>query len=307
MALATVGTDTGGSIRIPAAACGIVGLKPGFGEVSTDRVVPLSGTLDHVGPLARSVTDAWLVYRALLGTTTGGPPHVKPREPSSAASSGFSRISNPEILVPVPVSGLRLAVPRAYFCELLDDEVRSRFEASLDRLRAAGVRIDDTEIAHARDTAPIYLVLVLADAASYHAATLDTMPERYTPPVRIRLEMGRYVLGEDYARALKGREVLRRDVDAALAGHDAIVLPTLPIPAPLLGASSMNVGGHDEPVRNLMLRQTQLFNLTGHPAISLPCGRTTAGLPCGLQLIGARTQTEALLRLALACEPYLDL
>jgi aspartyl-tRNA(Asn)/glutamyl-tRNA(Gln) amidotransferase subunit A len=299
MALATVGTDTGGSIRIPAAACGIVGLKPSFGEVSTDRVVPLSQTLDHVGPLARSVTDAWLVYRALLGATGA--------EPSDGAS-GFSRTSrNPDVLVAVPISGLRLAVPRAYFCELLDDEVRSRFETSLNRLRAAGVRIDDTEIAHARDTAPIYLALVLADAASYHAATLDSMPERYTPPVRIRLEMGRYVLGEDYARALKGRAVLRRDVDAALAGHDAIVLPTLPIPAPPLGATSMEVGGRDEPVRNLMLRQTQLFNLTAHPAISLPCGRTTAGLPCGLQLIGARGQTEALLRVALACEPHLDL
>jgi aspartyl-tRNA(Asn)/glutamyl-tRNA(Gln) amidotransferase subunit A len=282
MALATIGTDTGGSIRIPAAACGIVGLKPSFGDVSTDGVVPLSRTLDHVGPLARTVTDAWLIYRALLGATTGR-----------------------DILVPVPLSGLRLAVPREYFCEPLDDEVRSHFEASLNRLRAAGVRIDDTEIAHARDTAPIYLTLVLADAASYHAATLDTMPERYTPPVRMRLEMGRYVLGEDYARALKGREVLRRDVDAALADHDGLVLPTLPIPAPPLGATLMDVGGHAEPVRNLMLRQTQLFNLTGHPAISLPCGRTAGGLPCGLQLVGARTQTDALMRVALALEPYL--
>ena len=321
MALATVGTDTGGSIRIPAAACGIVGLKPSVGEVSTDQVVPLSRTLDHVGPLARTVTDAWLVYRALLGAATAdppsgasgdssyvsGPPSYVSGDPSYVVS-GFSRTSrNPEVLVPVPTGGLRLAVPRAYFCELLDDEVRSCFEASLNRLRAGGVRIDDVEIAHSRDTAPIYLALVLADAAAYHAATLDSMPERYTPPVRIRLEMGRYVLGEDYARALKGREVLRRDVDAALAGHDAIVLPTLPIPAPPLGAASMEVSGHDEPVRNLMLRQTQLFNLTGHPAISLPCGRTAGGLPCGLQLVGARGQTDALLRVALACEPYLNL
>ena len=222
-------------------------------------------------------------------------------------STGFSRtFQNPEILAPVPVTGLRLVVPRAYFCELLDAEVRSQFEESLDRLRTAGVRVDDAEIAHSQDTAAVYLALVLADAASYHAATLDTMPERYTPAVRIRLEMGRYVLGEDYARALKGREALRRDVDVALAGHDAIALPTLPIPAPPLGANSMEVGGQKEPVRNLMLRQTQLFNLTGHPAISLPAGRTAAGLPCGLQLVGARQQTEALLRVALACEPYLD-
>jgi aspartyl-tRNA(Asn)/glutamyl-tRNA(Gln) amidotransferase subunit A len=312
MALATVGTDTGGSIRIPAAACGIVGLKPGLGEVSTDRVVPLSRTLDHVGPLARTVTDAWLVYRALLGGDAGavasGPSTARPeRVEGRALSAGFSRaFLKPGLLVPVPATGLRLAVPHAYFCDLLDDEVRSRFEESLDRLRTAGIRVDDGDIAHARDTAPIYLALVLADAASYHAATLDTMPERYTPAVRIRLEMGRYVLGEDYARALKGREALRRDVDAALAGHDAIALPTLPIPAPPLGANSLVVGGREEPVRNLMLRQTQLFNLTGHPAISIPCGHTNAGLPCGLQLVGARTDTEALLRVALACEPFLD-
>ena len=131
------------------------------------------------------------------------------------------------------------------------------------------------------------------------------MPERYTPPVRMRLEMGRYVLAEDYVRALKGRELLRREVDIALAEHHALALPTLPIPAPLLGAASVRVGGTEEPVRNLMLRMTQLFNLTGHSAISLPCGRTDAGLPCGLQLVGARMQTEALLRVALACESHL--
>jgi aspartyl-tRNA(Asn)/glutamyl-tRNA(Gln) amidotransferase subunit A len=103
-------------------------------------------------------------------------------------------------------------------------------------------------------------------------------------------------------RAQIGREVLRREVDAALADHDALVLPTLPIPAPLFGANSMMIGATKEPVRSLMLRLTQLFNLTGHPAISLPCGRTSAGLPCGLQLAGARMQTDALLGVALACE-----
>jgi aspartyl-tRNA(Asn)/glutamyl-tRNA(Gln) amidotransferase subunit A len=296
MALASIGTDTGGSIRIPAAACGVVGLKPGYGEVSADRVVPLSRALDHVGPLARSVTDAWLVYRGLLGSglSEGAPGSGSSRPPTAG-----------DVPAPVPVGGLRLAVPRSYFCDVLDDEVRTRFEESLGRLRAAGARIDETDIAHASHTAPVYLALVLADAAAYHAATLETMPERYSPPVRIRLEMGRYVLAEDYARALKGRDVLRREVEGAVAGHDALVLPTLPIPAPPLGAGSVPVAGTVEPVRNLMLRQTQLFNLTGHPAISLPCGRTTSGLPCGLQLVGARRQTEALMRTALACEPYL--
>jgi aspartyl-tRNA(Asn)/glutamyl-tRNA(Gln) amidotransferase subunit A len=280
MALATLGTCTGGSIRIPAAACGIVGLKPSFGEISTDGIVPLSRTFDHAGPLTQTVADASLVYHGLLGDAGATPPAA------------------------MPVSGLRLAVPRRYFCDLLDDEVRARFEEALDRLRGAGAHVGDVDIRHASEIAPVYLIVVLADAAAYHAATLDSMPERYTAPVRLRLEMGRYVLGEDYVRALAGREVLRREVDASLAQHDALVLPALPIPAPPIGATSVKVGATTEPVRNLMLRLTQLFNVTGHPAISLPIGTTSSGLPCGIQLVGCRAQTDGLLRVALACERY---
>jgi aspartyl-tRNA(Asn)/glutamyl-tRNA(Gln) amidotransferase subunit A len=279
MALATVGTDTGGSIRIPAAACGLVGLKPAFGEVSTTGVVPLSKRLDHVGPLARTVTDASLVYRALR---TGSPPTAPP---------------------PGPVSGLRLAVLREYFCDLLEDGVRARFEEALDRLRSAGARLSDVTIRHASLAPAVYLHLVLADAAAYHAATLERMPERYSPGVRARLETGRYLLAEDYVRALEGREILRREVQSALGGHDALVLPTMPIGAPLLGVQSLEVSGTTEPVRNLMLRLTQLFNLTGHPAIAIPAGRTTAGLPCSVQLVGA--STDQLLPVALACEPQI--
>ena len=116
--------------------------------------------------------------------------------------------------------------------------------------------------------------------------------------------MARYVLAEDYVRALAGREVLRREVDAAVAPHDALLLPALAIPAPPIGASSGPVGRSTEPVRSIMLRLTQLFNMTGHPAISVPMGRTPAGLPCGMQLVGCRAQTDALLRVALACEGH---
>ena len=281
MALASVGTDTGGSIRIPAAACGTVGLKPSLGEVSIDGVVPLSLTLDHVGPLTQTVSDACLVYHGLLGDARPTPP------------------------APMPMHGLRLAVPRKYFCDVLDEEVRARFEEALDRLRAAGAHVDDIEIHHATDLAAVYLHIVLGDAAAYHAVTLETMPERYTAPVRLRLEMGRYVLAEDYVRALAGRELLRRQVDAALAQHEALVLPTLPIPAPTIGANSVQIGETAQPIRNLMLRLTQLFNVTGHPAISIPSGVTSAGLPCGMQLVGGRMQTDTLLKVALACEPQI--
>ena len=282
MALATIGTDTGGSIRIPAAACGIVGLKPTLGELSIDGVVPLSRTLDHIGPLAQTVSDASLVYHALMGDVSAKPP------------------------APVPIHGLRLGVPRKYFCDLLDDEVRARFEEALARLTVAGARIDEIEIHHAAEIAPVYLHLVMADAAAYHAATLESMPEKYTTNVRLRLEMGRYVLGEDYVRALAGRERIRREVDAALAQHDALILPALPIPAPLLGANTVLVGAVTEPIRNLMLRLTQPFNITGHPAIAMPSGLTTNKLPCSVQLVGRRGQTDALLRVALACESQIS-
>jgi aspartyl-tRNA(Asn)/glutamyl-tRNA(Gln) amidotransferase subunit A len=279
MALASIGTDTGGSVRIPAGVCGLVGLKPTLGEVSTDGCVPLSRTLDHIGPLAASVADASLVYHALLGDTRTTPP------------------------VPMPMHGLRLAVPRKYFCDLLDDDVRRSFDAAIERLRAAGAHVDDIEIRHSADIAPVYLHIVLSDAAAYHAHTLETMPERYTPPVRLRLEMGRYIMAEDYVRALAGREVLVREVDAALAQHDALVLPTLPIVAPPIGAAMVDVGKTKEPVRNVMLRLTQLFNVTGHPSVSIPA--ESSGLPCGIQLVGCRQQTDALLKVALACEPQI--
>ncbi|MEW6321275.1 MAG: amidase [Acidobacteriota bacterium] len=268
MCIGTVGTDTGGSIRIPAAACGIVGLKPAWGEVSDDGVVPLSAQLDHVGPLARSVTDAWLLYESMLGR------HQAPGARLEAA----------------PASTLRLGLPRTYYMARLDPEVGRVLEAALATLRKAGVAIDDVPLPSAGDIAPVYLHLVLSDAAAYHADTLERRPGDYTPNVRHRLELGRYVLAEDYVRALRGRAVLRAEVNRALDGRHALVLPALGIPAPPLGAATVDVEGGPEPVRNLMLRCTQLFNLTSHPAITIPCGATSSGLPVGLQLAGPPTR-----------------
>jgi aspartyl-tRNA(Asn)/glutamyl-tRNA(Gln) amidotransferase subunit A len=281
MAYASIGTDTGGSIRIPAAACGLVGLKPTLGDIPTDGVVPLSTTLDHVGPLTRSVEDARLVYEVLRGTA--------PR--LSSADLSASRI--------------RVGVPREYFLELLDPQIAAGFDAACERLRAAGVGVENVAIPHAGDTAPIYLHIVLAEAAAYHARTLDTCPDDYTAGVRIRLEMGRYVLAEDYVRAMRGRERLRAEVTAALRGLDALLLPTLAVPATKLGVSTVRVGAGDEPVRNVMLRLTQLFNITGHPAITVPCGTTAEGLPIGAQLAGRVGETSRLLEVAEVLEPYL--
>jgi len=282
MALGALGTDTGGSIRIPAAACGIVGLKPGLDELPVAGAIPLSRTLDHIGPLSSTVTDAWHLLHALRDVRA-------PAKPLTAK----------------PVSELKLGVPRRYFCDLLDDDVRRSFEAAVAALRDQGATVADVEVPHAALVAPVYLHIVLGDAAAYHAHTLDTVPEKYTRNVRLRLEMARYVMAEDYVRALDGRRVLRREVDAALAGRDALLLPTLPIVAPPIGAHVVQAGPTQEPVRNVMLRLTQLFNLTGHPAISLPFGTSPAGLPCGLQLAGASGQTDSLMHIARGIEQAL--
>jgi aspartyl-tRNA(Asn)/glutamyl-tRNA(Gln) amidotransferase subunit A len=276
-----MGTDTGGSIRIPSAVCGLVGLKPAAGELPTEGVVPLSTTLDHIGPLCRSVEDARIVYDALRGGGTRPP--GKPIEPRA----------------------LKLGIPRNYFLSLLDPQVAACFDSACERLRSTGAMLEDVSIPHAGDVPAIYLHIVLTEAAAYHAKTLERRPEDYTTNVRIRLEMGRYVLGEDYARARRGRELIRREVDAALQGVDALLLPALAIAAPRIGVPTVRIGAAEEPVRNVMLRCTQAFNVSGHPAITIPCGTTTDGLPIGVQLVGAAGDTPGLLRVAAAFERYL--
>ena len=283
MALAAIGTDTGGSIRIPAAVCGVVGLKPTYDEVSAESVVPLARSFDHVGPFTRTVGDAVLVHRAMTHSTSLG------------ASRSTARDART----------LRLAIPRPYFCELLDREVRGRFDEAIAALRDAGVHVSETAIPHAAETPAIYMQIHSSEGAQYHAKTLESMADRYTRSVRLRLEVGRYVLAEDYARAMRGRDVLRSEVEAALADVDALVLPAVPIPAPPIGAESIVVDTTTQAVRAMMLRNTQLFNVTGHPAISIPCGTTAQGLPCGLELVGRRFETSALLEIALACETVL--
>ena len=283
MSIASIGTDTGGSIRIPSGLCGVVGLKPGWNEIPAEGVVPLSRQLDTVGPLARSVTDAWLLHEVLAG-----------RSPAADAT-----------LTPAPLEGARVGLLAGYFWERMAPDVERVARAGVEALQKAGAIVEPVTIPHAADMAAIYLPLVLSDAAAYHADTLDRRPGDYTPNVRLRLEMGRYVLAEDYVRALRGREIVAREIDQALEGRVALVCATLPIAAPPIGAATVPVAGGDEPVRSATLRLTQPFNLGRQPAVSLPCGTTPQGLPVGLQLVGPFGHTLQLLQFAAAVERVL--
>jgi aspartyl-tRNA(Asn)/glutamyl-tRNA(Gln) amidotransferase subunit A len=277
MGWASIGSDTGGSIRIPASACGVVGLKPTFGEIPLAGVVPLSVSLDHVGPITQNVSDAWAIYAAL---TSAIPP---------AAAPG-------------PMRRLQLGRLDGYFLAKLDDSVRGRFEEAVRRVQNAGATILDVDLGSVPDIAATYLNVALVEAYAHYAGALETMPGTFGDSVRARLEMGRAISRDNYLQSQRDRATLRQAVDNALAGCDALVLPTLPVPPQTIGATTAVVGGVEEPLRPLTLRLTQLFNLTGHPAISIPCGNSAEGMPCGLQLVGRRQHTSDLLQVALNCE-----
>ncbi|MCC7043437.1 MAG: amidase [Acidobacteria bacterium] len=281
MSIATIGTDTGGSIRIPAAACGLVGLKPSRGEVPNDGIVPLSASLDHAGPLALSVQDAAWVWQVLAG------------RPAAAIAPSHPR-------------GLRLTRLAGYFDTPLEPAVRAAFITALDRLTAAGVATGRAELTGTERISQMYVNIVLPEAAHWHALYLDSRRDRYRPTVHARISHGRTINAVDYIDAIARCDDFASQVAALLESCDALVLPTLPITAPVIGQTDVVVDpatGVSLPVRAVMLKHTQLFNMTGNPAITLPIA--SPGLPIGLQLVGHRDGTEALLAVAAACEQVL--
>jgi aspartyl-tRNA(Asn)/glutamyl-tRNA(Gln) amidotransferase subunit A len=282
MSLGSIGTDTGGSVRIPAAACGVVGLKPTYGEVSVDGIIPLAPSLDHVGVLASNVYDAFLLYAAL-------------RERRG-----------PRQLVAVSLVNVRIGVLNEYFCDMLDRGVAEQFDRVLHRLSGRRAHLVERRIEGAERIPSTFAHLQAPEAYAHHAPTLRRAPELFTPNVRARIERGAAIAASDYVEARHSKAALTQAVEALFDDVDVLVLPTLPIPAPPLGADVVRINGRDEAVRGLMMKMTQLFNITGHPAISIPCGRTPEGLPVGLQLVAPLGRTVGLLEIALGCERVLE-
>lgn len=280
MGLASIGTDTGGSIRIPASACGLVGLKPSHGDIPNDGIVPMSVTLDHAGPLALTVQDAAWLWQVMAARATSRLSRAQPK-------------------------GLRLTRLSGYFDAPLAPEVRVAFSAALERLAEAGVLHGSAELPDTAAIAPSYVNIALPEAAHWHAPYLDSRADRYQPGVRARIANGRTVSALAYLEARDAAARLSREVSRLLATCDALVLPTLPIVAPALGQEEIRVdpSGEALAVRGVMLKHTQPFNLTGHPAVTLPLA--TDSLPIGLQLVGRHGQTAQLLSIAAACEAVL--
>ena len=289
MGFASVGTDTGGSIRIPAALCGIVGLKPTFGLVSVAGVVPLAPSFDHAGPLARSATDACIILEAIAGNYPRGAVRLDYRK---------LREKRPR--------RLRVGWPKEFFFDRLDVEVQRAVERGAKTVASSlGGRIEEVSLPRLAGAIDDASNLVVAEASYYHESQgyYPARAAEYGDDVRGHLEWGHELRAVDYLRGVAKRRELEEDFAAAFERVDVIVAPTSPIPAPPIGTTEVRVAGERETkVRAELLRLTRPANLTGQPAMSLPCGFTREGLPVGLQLIGPRWGEAKLLSVALAYE-----
>jgi aspartyl-tRNA(Asn)/glutamyl-tRNA(Gln) amidotransferase subunit A len=287
MCFASMGTDTGGSIRIPAALCGIVGLKPTYGLVSVAGVIPLAVSLDHAGPLARTVADACIMLQAIAG-----------KYPKAATPADFRRLKGPGS------RRFRLGWPKQYFFEQIDPEVQRAIEAATKVFRSAGAQLAEVSLPHLGDSLEPSANIALAEATRYHQSQ-GFYPQRtagYGADVSSRLNMGTKVPAVDYLRAFEVKRQIESDFESAFERVDAILAPAVPIAAPRIGESEVKIAGKMETVRSALVRLNRPANLTGHPAISVPCGFTQDGLPVGFQLIGPRWAEARLLAIALVYE-----
>ena len=286
MAAIALGTDTGGSIRIPSALCGLTGLKPTFGLVSRSGVTPLSWTLDTVGPMARSALDAALAMNVLAGHDTTDPysADVPPQEFTADLDAG--------------VRGLRIGVPKEFVWEVMDPEVEAAFKVAMDQFRSLGAAVEEVSVPELEWAPLIFTALTPAEAVVLHRDRLRTDAERYDPAVRRRLETGFFISAPTYLQAQRVRELFGRKLSAVYQRADLIAMPTVPVPAPVIGEAAVTVNGTEVPVRDTLARLTRIFNINGLPAISAPCGFTDAGLPIGLQLAGRPFEDALVLRAA---------
>ncbi|HSB69575.1 MAG TPA: amidase [Candidatus Methylomirabilis sp.] len=285
-----LGTDTGGSVRIPASLCGIVGLKPTYGRVSRAGVIPLAWSLDHIGPMARSVADAALLLQVLAGRD--------PADPSTAEVP----VPDYRVAMRADLRGLRLGLLRDLFFEKLDAEVRAAVEAAGRALEGLGASAEEVRLPRIQHAGPATFAIIASEAMAYHEPYLKTRAGEYGPDVRARLTTGQFILASQYLKAQRARQVIRADVDALLTRLDALLLPTTSIPAPDIDAPAVTVDGLTDDPRAWLTRCTRPINLTGHPALSVPCGLTAGGLPIGLQLVGRHFEEATLLRIGAAFE-----
>jgi len=279
-----IGTDTAGSIREPAALCGVVGLKPTYGRVSARGVIPLSVSLDHVGPIGRTVADVAAILAAIAG-----------HDPADKASVN-APVTDYVGAIGGKLQSFRIGLPKKFFFEDLDAEVASAIGHAISGLAALGAEIRDIEL-----PVPTDRTLQSAEAYAFHAEFVARNPEHYQPETLRRIRTGQNVSPDVLFGARREQERVRREIVSAFADVDMLVTPTTPIAAPTVAELKQNPDLL-RPRELLLLRNTRPVNVWGLPAISVPCGFTEAGLPIGLQIIGPHWGETRILQWAHAYE-----
>jgi aspartyl-tRNA(Asn)/glutamyl-tRNA(Gln) amidotransferase subunit A len=289
-----LGSDTGGSIRIPSSLCGLTGLKPTYGRVSRAGVLPLAWSLDHVGPMCRSAADCALMLGAMAG--------YDPRDPSTS-------------VLPVPdyaaaltgqVKGLRIGLLGRFFLESAGAPQRQAIEQAVKTLETLGASVREVTLEQMKYAAAASAAVISAESYAYHEPWLRTRAAEYGPDIRERLLVGAFVSGSDYLKGQRVRRLIRDEVDRALGDLDVLIAPTLPIAAVPVGAREVDIDGKAQPVRPSLVRYTRPFNVSGQPVASVPCGFTADGLPIGMQVIGRSFDEATVLRVADAYQRVTD-
>jgi len=278
---AALGTDTGGSVRAPAALCGLVGFKPTYGRISTQGVLPYSWTLDHVGTVTRTVDDASRVFHAL---------DIEAKKLGSKTT----------------LNGLRIGLPRSFFFENVDNQILDCTHQLIRQLSQLGVKFIEVTMPSMEYTRTVSLTVQMPEALSFHNRYLESRGELYSQDFRAGLALGQNLLAEQYVRAKRFIESYRRDTEKIFADVDFLLTPATPTIAPKIGVSQVRIGNYSEPAGNAITRFTSFFNMTGHPAITFPCGMHRQGLPIAAQLVGRHHEDERLLAIVELIEKELN-
>lgn len=287
---AALGTDTGGSIRIPASCCGIVGMKPTFGRVSKYGVFPLSWTLDHIGPLTRTVTDNAMLLNVLVG--------YDDRDPYSARTEqeDFTNLLGQDI------RGTVIGVPSCFYFDNIDPEVKAAVRNALEVFAHLGADIREVDVPDMHKISYAQQITMRSEAYTVHQEELHNRPELYEPEVRERLLTGVGIKANEYVESQQIKHSAKQEFLKAFEHVDVLIAPTLPILPPDIGQREVTVKGQREHVRSALTRLTGPTNFTGLPSISVPCGFSAYGLPIGMQLIGNPFDEANLYRFAYAFE-----
>src|SRR5882724_1103532 len=282
LAAVAVGSCTGGSIRQPAACCGIVGFKPTYDAVPREGVYPLAWSLDHIGPITRSVEDAAIAFEVMAGL----PEH--------------SMLPQSAITAP------RIMQPRKFFYDMLDDEVRAVMDAALARFRAAGAPVAEVNVPGIELAPGIQLITLASEGAQANWDLLARHGDKLGEDVRLRLETGQFYLAVDYIKAQQLRNQVRQSMIASFADADVMIIPAMPVLPPKSGTMTLELGGNTVHVAPTLTRFTSPLNFCGFPALSMPCGKSSSGLPVNLQVVGRPGADATVLRVARWCEQVLS-